>query len=445
MASPLTQEVRLISPRLELADSREIILPFHLRASTSEFFSQNFKLLVDIFPTTQVVECDDRVLIFRVQVLPPKPWPKRVAGVLCYLTDDPNDEGSVIPFRYRSRSRIHISQDLNLRDNDASLDPISDLLRRFFAKAQIPITEIQVWDHVVVIVLEQQIDQDEVLMDRILRSVPRSVARCTCLYLSEHHMDRPRALSAQWMSCQKNTSTLNARSNSPEVTGFPPILHRMTPDDSQYATLRPGVMVSSVPNPEGESMRSSSGVLVKDLLGSTYMTTAAHGFPFDRNVYHPYPGGSMIGEITTELPHTDIALMKLRYGVEFVNEPFGNTLTESPFRLGNFIRIAEIKRQDLVFFDSPFFGLVNGQLMSKNIMRVPSDDQEQELWIKTEWSYMGQDSAHDLVDGVCGSAIWNTDHRVLGFLTYAPATGLYKSYCLSIAADHLLDRGYSMV
>lgn len=46
---------------------------------------------------------------------------------------------------------------------------------------------------------------------------------------------------------------------------------------------------------------------------------------------------------------------------------------------------------------------------------------------------MGQDSAHELVDGAYGSAIWNTDHRVLGFLSYAPGTGLYKDHCLSIA------------
>lgn len=36
-----------------LADSHEIILPFNLRISPSEFFSQNLKLLIDIFPTVQ--------------------------------------------------------------------------------------------------------------------------------------------------------------------------------------------------------------------------------------------------------------------------------------------------------------------------------------------------------------------------------------------------------
>ncbi|KAJ5356459.1 hypothetical protein N7517_011068 [Penicillium concentricum] len=67
-------------------------------------------------------------------------------------------------------------------------------------------------------------------------------------------------------------------------------------------------------------------------------------------------------------------------------------------------------------------------LMSKNT-RIPSDDPEQQIWIKTKWIYMGQDSAHDLVDGARGSAIWNTNLRVLGFFCCSPATGIYKDYC----------------
>lgn len=76
MTSPLlSQQISLISPRLGLADSREIIFPFDLRVSPSEFSGQTFKLLIDLFPTTLAVEFDDRVLIYRVQVLPPNPWP----------------------------------------------------------------------------------------------------------------------------------------------------------------------------------------------------------------------------------------------------------------------------------------------------------------------------------------------------------------------------------
>ena len=176
------------------------------------------------------------------------------------------------------------------------------------------------WGHIVVIVLEDRIDHDENAMDKILRSVPRSVARCTCLYLSEHHMDRPRMLPAQRL-----------QTASPS-----------RPDGSQYDILRPGVMVSSGINLKGESMRSSSGVLVQNNLGQKFMTVAAHGFPVDGTVYHPHAGGRTIGRLIMELTHTDVALVKLEDGVEFVNEPFENTLTPATsFRLRDFTRIAE--------------------------------------------------------------------------------------------------------
>ncbi|KAI2720819.1 hypothetical protein CBS147332_4059 [Penicillium roqueforti] len=374
----------------------------------------------------RAVEFDDRILIFRVEVLPPKPWPKRIAGVPCYLTDNPNDKGPAIPFRYRTRSNIQISQDLDLRNKNDSLNLISDLVRQFFEQARISITEIQVWGHIVVIVLEDRIDHDENAMDKILRSVPRSVARCTFLYLSEHHMDRPRTLPAQRL-----------QTASPSRS-----------DGSQYDILRPGVMVSSGINLKGESMRSSSGVLVKNNLGQKFMTVAAHGFPADATVYHPHAGGRTIGRLIMELTHTDVALVNLEDGVEFVNEPFENTLTPATsFRLRDFIRIAETQQHDLVYFDSPFSGLAEGERMSRNTMRVPSDDPQepQQIWVTTQWSYMGQDSAADMVDSVCSSAIWNDDHRVLGFFRYAPVEGLYKDYCLSVAADHLIDGGYSVV
>ncbi|KAJ5496989.1 hypothetical protein N7463_008976 [Penicillium fimorum] len=118
------------------------------------------------------------------------------------------------------------------------------------------------------------------------------------------------------------------------------------------------------------------------------MTTAA--YEFTGNVYHPHPGGAMIGEITAELTHTDIALTKLGDGVDSVNELVGNKLTrESPLRLKNFLRIAEAGRHDLVYFDSPFSGLVEGQLMSKNTTRIPSDDlygskPSRSIWGKTQ-------------------------------------------------------------
>ena len=74
----------------------------------------------------------------------------------CYLTDDPNDLGPMVPLRCFSRSRIHISPEINLRNNEPAVGLIFDLTRDYFAKANIPITEVQSWGHLVVIVLETE-------------------------------------------------------------------------------------------------------------------------------------------------------------------------------------------------------------------------------------------------------------------------------------------------
>lgn len=50
-----------------------------------------------------------------------------------------------------------------------------------------------------------------------------------------------------------------------------------------------------------------------------------------------------------------------------------------------------------------------------------------------------------MVDGICGSAIWNHEGDVLGLVRYAPKSGHFLDWCLTVAADHLIDGGYSIV
>jgi hypothetical protein len=84
--------------------------------------------------------------------------------------------------------------------------------------------------------------------------------------------------------------------------------------------------------------------------------------------------------------------------------------------------------------------------MAHSSVRIPSDDPHRPtVWIRCHLVYLGQDSASDIVDGVCGSAIWDKDHRVLGFFRYVHASGVFKDHCSIIAADHLLDKGYTVV
>lgn len=181
------------------------------------------------------------------------------------------------------------------------------------------------------------------------------------------------------------------------------------------------------------------------------MTVAAHGFPgppFDGHVYHPQGSSTAIGEVIVELTYTNVALVKLKQDLEFVNEPFENTLVpKPPSKLTGFVRSAQTKIGDDIFLDSPFCGFLEGTRGAHSRLRIPTDDPQEpkQTWIKCHWDYMGQDSHQFIPDGVCGSAIWDTESRVLGFFRYAPRSGAFMDWCMTIAADHLLDEGYSMV
>ncbi|KAJ5701057.1 hypothetical protein N7488_008605 [Penicillium malachiteum] len=334
-----------------------------------------------------------------------------MSGVRSYLSSIEADQASK-QIKHQSRSSINLANRLDLRDNEAVMGLIFDLVRDFFNKTKIPITEIQFWGHIIIIVLENEGEKD-----KTLRAVPKSVAKCNCFYLFESDMGRLRNLSAHGLK-------------EPSIEK----------DDSAYQNMRPGVMISSGRHPEeGHEMLTSSGVLVKDRIGNEYMTVAAHGFPghpYDGNVYHPYFPGQVVGEVIMEISHTDIALVKLTDGIEFVNEPFENTLVPiPPFKLARFARAAETRIGDDVYLDSPFSGLVEGTRGAHSLRRIPSDNpyEPEQIWISCKWDYLGQGSNEFMVDGVCGSAIWDENQRVLGFFWYAPKSGHFVDWCYSIS------------
>ncbi|KAL2783923.1 hypothetical protein BJX66DRAFT_317589, partial [Aspergillus keveii] len=417
--NPETMEPSAVAPR-------EIVFEFDFHTSPEKVHDQECqRLLLGAFPNADRVEFDDRILIFHFSQLPPRPWPRKIAGVPCYFTDKEDDFGPIVPLlRRRSRSRIALSNNLDLRGTETAVNLVFDLVKDFFLQAGIPITEIQFWGRLVVIVLEHEKNEE------ILSKVPRSVAQCNCFYIFEEDMGRPTAHSA-----------FRARAATPNGDI----------DNSEYQHLRPGAIVSSGKNPIDDSeLLTSSGILLKNNVGAQVMTVAAHGFPglpMNGAVYHPNHTGRVIGEMVEEMRHTDVALVRLNDGVTFSNEPFQNTIVPGPsFKLAGLSRAAETKVGDDIFLDSPFSGFLEGTRLNHAFIRVPSDDPHiiEQQWIRCQWDYMGQGSSSAMVDGICGSAIWNKDHMVQGFFRYAPAAGLFVDSCLSVAADHLLDKGYSI-
>ncbi|PKY01369.1 hypothetical protein P168DRAFT_320964 [Aspergillus campestris IBT 28561] len=404
--------------------SRHVILPFDIHQDPAQFHDKsNYDLLFNLFPGVQAIGFDDYTLTFRFLELPAQPWPKTVAGVPSYLTADPNDQGPTGPLGHWSRSRISLQGDLDLRRNDAAVGLIFDLVRDFCSGNQIAINEIQFWGSFVIIVLDH--DSDDVL-----DAVPGSVARCPCFYLFEAEV---------WKDC--GSHVLRAKPTLPS--------HHV--DDTKYQTLRPGVMISAgKPRGQDDEILSSSGILVKDKHGRGYMTAAAHAFPdgdFDTLVYHPRFSDTPLGRIETIETNTDIALIRLARDVHYVNEPFENTVNPGPpVKFKEFARAASTRLGESCRMDTPSSGYVEGTKRVHAIRKLPRvcAYETKDTWIPADWLYMGQGSSMALSSEGAGSVVWNTDHQVTGFFRYAPQSGIFKDYAQVIAADNLIDDGYTI-
>lgn len=165
-------------------------LPFDLRHCPSKFFeSGSFNPLFDVFLWTLRLDFDGVILLYYLSELPPKPWPKKIAGVPCYLTASEDDKAPVDSIRCRRLcSSITVAEDLDLRDNESAADLIFDLVRDYFDSNNLPITEIQFWGQFIVFVLKDE-------AAGLDHALPWSVAHCDCYYLLESEMARPRELS----------------------------------------------------------------------------------------------------------------------------------------------------------------------------------------------------------------------------------------------------------
>jgi hypothetical protein len=408
------QDTTGVSPLL----ARHIILPFDLRKDPEAWHCDvNSKLLASLFPGTGV-GFDGWCLIYWLDVLPAKPWPKTIAGVPCYFTIDKTRGSPFPPPRPAHWNNPSIGQEVDGR-NLSDWDQVFQLIRDHFDEVRIPITEVQYWDEFVRIVLQNR--------NTDMTKLPKCVANIRCHYLYEDEMGRPETPQARCLV-------------EPEPGN---------PDESEYNILRPGVRLASDydPSQPGAYLRTSAGILVQDREGNTFMTCAAHGFPSrcGSTVYHPSPStGQGIGELVMEIAHTDIALVKLNIEKDFVNETFESNI-RGALRLQ---RLSIAKRYySILALDSPDTGFIEGTLAISAKMRIPVNDslEPEQEWISTAWVYTSQGMSKDLPDGICGSAIWDEDGAVIGFFRYAPKTGVMTDWCAGIAAKELMERGFTIV
>jgi hypothetical protein len=148
-----------------------------------------------------------------------------------------------------------------------------------------------------------------------------------------------------------------------------------------------------------------------------------------------------------EVGATDIALVRLRKGERFYNITFDNHINPEPTQLQRLATAKSCQTGTTVYLDSPDTGLMEGIFWHYSYQRIPSDDvnQPSQKWVKAKWYYLGQDSSTDLPDSICGSAIWTENGDVVSFFHYAPKGGVMVDWCVGIAPDELIERGFSVV
>ncbi|KAG5305338.1 hypothetical protein I7I50_05702 [Histoplasma capsulatum G186AR] len=400
---------------------QHIILPFDLRENPDAFYNEeNRNILSSIFPETHGLAMDSMFLIFLQTKVPPKPWPRTIAGVpVCFAPEIgpqyiPRPIG--IPAYVKNPS---ISKDLNGRAMQ-DWEPLFVSIKTYFQEQGISITEVMYLKSYVVIVLEHRNTDPTKLLSQ--------AANIRCFYYYDDEIGRPASLRA-------------CRLTDPTPTN---------PDNNEYSTLQPGLRVTSdyLPSKPGTFLSTTAGVLVRDAVGNEFMTVAPHGFPDECGliVNHPLPSGRDIGELIREVAHTDVALVKLRETEKFSNVTFQNSILES-IQLKRLASAKGPPEENTIYLDSPDTGCVLGSLLMTSFQRVPIDDsfQPNQQWVFTIWNYMGQDISSTLPERICGSAIWNGDGDVLGFFRYAPKAGVMKDWCAGIAADELINKGYTLV
>jgi hypothetical protein len=424
---------------------RHIILPFDLRTDPDAFYQpENRDILASIFPGNHGLSMDGMFLYFLQKAAPPKPWPRTIAGLPPYFAPEIGPQHTPRPFGFLvQQENDSIAEDQNGRDME-DWEPLFYIIQSHFRALGIGITEVMYWGNYVIIVLEHR--------DTDVTKLPRKAANIACTYLYDDEIGRPSAPQARRIM----DPTFNRARFSRLTPG--------NPDESEYKTLQPGVRVTSacMTSKPNTFMSTTAGALVSDLAGNEFMTVASHRFPDEcgTKVTHPLPvGGRTVGELIMEVTHTGIGLVKLADTERFSNVTFQSESISESTRLKKLSSVKKLQVGDFVYLDSPDTGSLEGSFMGSSFQRIPVDDHSnpqqripdddhsnpQQLWVFTAWVYMGQGSASTLPDSMCGSTIWTSKGEVIAFFRHALKSGVMKDWCVGIAADELMKRGYKLV
>jgi hypothetical protein len=372
---------------------------------------EEYRLLWKAFPTALSIGVFPPLVVVRFQMLPPKPWPLTVAGLPVAFTTKENTVG----FEY---GRLGGSPKKALHNYDAS-----DHVTRELFEAAIAYFE---HEHSIGILSILNLAGPWVITipDEVtISSLPYSLGRTPCHY--------------KFASAIEEHKEAAFRNTEPAGTIW---------DQTTYQIVQPGIMLSSGSGGGANELLTTSGVLVKDKYGFTYLTLASHGFPLGReSIFHPNANGLLLGRVHDRLTDTDIALGRISSSQEIRNETFGARLSDDtsilPQKINGIKDLFSVRKFDEVTMNNPFSGYCVGVHIGVQQLRVPSDDPViDHTWITNEWIYFG--NGHDEpMNGCCGSPVLDETDQVVSFFRFLTPSG----FAVGVAASTLETWGYKVI
>ncbi|ROW11787.1 hypothetical protein VPNG_04952 [Cytospora leucostoma] len=431
-----------ISRRLRDA-GRHVLLPVDLRDPAVDLDGQVVRpLLYHVFPGTFNVDFGRQrsFILFQVDVLPQEPWPLTVGGLPITITDNTRGRGPLFPRQILAASLDNICPEFDSQDLSIGT-VLLQLARRTNDEFSKNFPAVRLLELIYATDTSLYAVLADVNFYAVLRRLPTRIAGRFVGYFRNTDLGKP-----LW-------------ADLPARRIITPQPAQGIIDDTQYDILRPGICIcSEAQKDHGHPtwFSTTSGILVENSAGDRFMTAASHGIDATSwktpGIWQVGSGDSRyLGEAVQEISFTDVSLVKLGPGIDFINEPFENSAGEVP----RFTRLFGEDPSDTVvaglcYFDSPYTGQMEGVvvMISVRIESSPHPTEDSLQYVVYDWSYVGQEEGTETKvrppNGTCGAAIWNDDGVVLGFYHFYLQEGPFAGFSATVRASEVVRAGYRL-
>jgi hypothetical protein len=427
--------------------TRNILLPVDLRdPKVNPLGKDVVPMLRGIFPGTTeiVVGMGNGYVHFKVKEMPKTPWPLTVGGIPITIGTDAVGRGPLFPRAALGRPSLSICNDFNGSEGFSNIEfrRLGAAVVTEFRKNSPDIRLVEIiftMDRAFYIIVGNESNIGPAIRNKL----PGRIAGCFTGYLHDREIHRPK-----WVD----------RKAKREIEPHPVM---GVVDTTAYEVVRPGVMICSKAlkdHGHPATYSTTSGVLVKNVVGNRFMTAAAHGIGENETVYQPLTDGEkkVLGRTVQEISFTDVSLVALEDGVEFINENFENSSGVVPrlTRLFGENPDGALLSFTPVYLNSPYTGNMEGSLVASSLKvecHPPIHPvEEAPSYVAYDWVYTGQvegsgDTSAQPPNGTCGSAIWDDDGVVIGFYHYHIADGRFAGFAISVSASEVVKAGYCLV